>query len=156
MDYLIYLPILIIIGAMVLVYVRRNDPVDLPLVSQPVMTAHELALIEKLAEAAGSRGLHVLPQVSMGAFLTVKPGTDKSTRASLLNKILKKRSDFILVDEKSRVQLIVELDDRSHRASKDEARDQLAAAAGIRTVRLRNARALSIQDIQRAISTVPA
>jgi hypothetical protein len=158
MEYLQYFPILVILGAAVLVYALRNRPAAagaLPLIARPIMTDHELHFIEKLGEAVSSLGdLNVLPQVSMGAFLAVKPGTDKGTRASILNKVLKKRSDFILVDEASRVRLIVELDDATHNAARDAERDQLAAAAGIQTIRLRNGRKLTVQQIREALAPV--
>ena len=45
--------------------------------------------------------------------------------------------DFVLFDDAGVAQLIVELDDSTHKAEKDSARDKLTAGAGYETLRVR-------------------
>lgn len=76
----------------------------------------------------------VLAQVSMGALIDVDltfPGEPFSARDTFSRKIV----DYVVCDAQLHVVALVELDDATHDAAKDAARDRLTQAAGYRTLR---------------------
>ena len=116
-----------------------------------------------LAKAAGGRALPVMPrrfmsprerealvlieaavphcrvhtQVAMGALVDCKKGLENKRRISVRNRFDRKIIDFVLEERSSGdVLALVELDDRTHMASKDKERDAITSAAGYRTIRL--------------------
>ena len=120
-----------------------------PIVARPILTDYEIVFYRKLLDAVpASSGMAVHPQVAMSAFLQPKAGLDAATRSATFNRFSQKRPDFVLVDRTMRVRLIVELDDSTHNADKDRARDRLAGSAGIRTLRFTGARRLTVAAIR--------
>lgn len=80
-------------------------------------------------------GVMICPQVSFNAFIDCKQMT-------LRNRFNRKSVDYLIVDEYFNPLLVVECDDDSHTSKKvrmrDLQRDQIAAAAGIPTLRITN------------------
>lgn len=70
------------------------------------------------------------PQVSFGALLTAR---SKGAR----NRFDRKIADFVVCDKAMQVQVVIELDDSSHRGKevRDAARDKLLQEAGYRVIR---------------------
>ncbi len=97
------------------------------------LTPPEQALYWALSKV--SSDLLVLPQVSFSAFLRTT-GPDNKANFRLFNRVRQKVADFVICDKSFNVVKIIELDDSSHSAEKDVARDTLLAQAGIPVVRL--------------------
>ena len=114
--------------------------------AKPLMSNRELAFWHLLRVAADP--LHVAPQVSMGALLRA---TRDETRRNVRNHFDRKVVDFVLVDDSGSVRLLVELDDRTHRADRDAARDRLTASAGYATLRVTGASARDLHLLKAAV-----
>ncbi len=101
--------------------------------AKPLMTDREVKFCRLLRDVAAP--LHVAPQVAMGALLSVS-SSDRSSWRATRNSFDRKIVDFVLLDDDGRVELIVELDDRTHLRDRDADRDRLTAQAGYQTLRV--------------------
>ena len=144
---------LIAVCAVVFLILRRRHhtgQIFSPYYTRPLMTKHEIAMAGKLMRATRRIGsFHVCPQVSMGAFLEVKKHIQGKDRLSARNRYDRKVCDFAIIDASARVLCVIELDDWSHdnKQDKDQKRDAMLHAAGVPTIRFRNASRLSEQEI---------
>jgi very-short-patch-repair endonuclease len=123
-----------------------------PFVAKPLLTRHETAFFMKLTDAAqrvGAAG--VFPQVAMGALLDARKGLESKEFRQTRNRFDRKIVDFVVVDDKMEVMAIVELDDWSHKAEKDQARDAMTAAAGYKTARFRDGHKISVTEIEQGL-----
>lgn len=118
-------------------------------IRRALMTEREIGFWHRLRQSA--KPLHVVPQVAMNALLDADHGLNKwdtyRTRDQFQNKVV----DFALVDDESTVQLLVELDDRTHVAEKDDKRDRMTARAGYCTLRITGAPANDVRLLRQAI-----
>jgi hypothetical protein len=98
-----------------------------------LLTDNELEFFWRLTRALPD--VFIFPQVAMSAL--VDPTATQGSKAfmSSFGRISQKRVDFALYDTGMKLLCIVELDDKTHQASKDVARDRLLKSAGIRTIR---------------------
>ncbi len=126
---------------------------DPKLKPKPFMTEAETAFYRRLREAAAP--FNVAPQVAMAAIVTTADGTN-GKRLGTRNTFDRKIIDFVLFDDHGRAQLLVELDDRTHRAEKDAARDRMTGRAGYTTVRLRGSEARDVSAIRAKLSAALA
>ena len=103
--------------------------------AKPLLTSNELEFLGRLEAAAPE--LRMLAQVSMGALMD--PNVSSSKRKAYMaqrSRISQKVVDFVAMERSAgRVIALIELDDRTHVASKDAARDAMTASAGYRTLR---------------------
>jgi very-short-patch-repair endonuclease len=107
----------------------------LPVKGRPLMTAREREVISMIETAVPHCRVHA--QVAMAAIVDCNGGLTRAQRASIRNRFDRKIVDFVLEDKSSgNVLAIVELDDRTHSATRDRARDEITRAAGHRTIRL--------------------
>lgn len=105
------------------------------LVAKPLMTPAERENLVHLEQAAPSCRVHA--QVAMGALMRPERGLGRGDRAHWRNRFSQKIVDFVLEDRATgKVVALVELDDSTHLAERDAARDRMTAACGYRTVRL--------------------
>lgn len=149
-EVLIGLLILFLVLFLVVRFSQRTGGVFSPYYARPIMTKHEIILAGKLIRATRKIGsFHVCPQVAMGAMLEVKKHYQGKDRLAARNRYNQKICDFAIIDSEARVLCVIELDDWSHnnKQDKDQKRDAMLEAAGIPTVRMRNAGRLSEQDI---------
>lgn len=124
----------------------------LPVVPKPVLTKAEVAFYRRLVRAAAQiGGIDVFPQVAMGAIMDAERGLEAGTRQSVRNRFDRKIVDFVIVDDDANVLLLVELDDRTHDAAKDRLRDEITAAAGYSTMRIRGREARDAMEIERQL-----
>lgn len=102
----------------------------LALKARPLMTEREQAMYWRLKETFP--GSVVLAQVAFSALVT-------SAREHR-NRFDRKVADFVLCDPSMKVQVVIELDDASHkgRARQDAAREKLLAKAGYKLLRFAN------------------
>jgi very-short-patch-repair endonuclease len=110
----------------------------LPVHPTPVLTQAEVRFHGVLVAAvARIGGLSVFPQVAMGAILDADRNLDPDFRRNVRNRFDRKIVDFVVVDARTNVVLIVELDDSTHDGDRDRARDEITASAGYATMRIR-------------------
>lgn len=146
-----------------LVLVRRlaggsgssGDEID-PYVAKPLLTEHEFTFFEKLSQASERVGAEaVFPQVAMAAMVDVRRDMDPAARRSARNRFDRKVVDFVLVDAKMSIMMIVELDDRTHDGERaraaDAARDSITASAGYATARFRYGRKTTVTEIEKEL-----
>ena len=129
-----FLLILALLAA-VTVAAKRGRSDGIPVIAKPLMTERERRVMEMIEGA--SPGCRVHAQVAMAALVTHHKSVAKDKRTGVRNRFDRKFVDFV-IEQKStgNVLAIVELDDRTHNAAKDSARDTITAAAGYTTVRL--------------------
>ena len=78
----------------------------------------------------------IAPQVAMGALLQSRRGPSRKAWFYARGQIAQKIVDFAIIDPASgNVAVLVELDDKSHDARRDAARDRLLAQGQYRVVR---------------------
>lgn len=119
-------------------------------VRRSLLTPRETAFWHILRDAA--EPLHVAPQVAMNALLNAESGLDKKRWRTTRNSFQSKVVDFALVDDRGMAMLLIELDDRTHSATKDIARDRMTARAGYRTLRVNGREATNRAALRDAIA----
>lgn len=117
-------------------------------VAKPLLTENERQFYWRLVRALPDHV--VLAQVAMGALIGVAGHVARKDRWRVRASFSQKIVDFV-VDEGMRVVALVELDDRSHEAGRDRARDAITAAAGYRTVRFWSGRRHDEEEIRSQI-----
>lgn len=125
--------LVIMVAAAIIVYVLLSSRPKAPAYrKRAVMTLNEMEFHGRLAHALF--GLHVCPQVAMHAL--IEPNAlNSQTRLRDFRRVYQKIVDFAVFDAQWAVVLVIELDDRTHVASRDAVRDSYMSAAGIRTLR---------------------
>ena len=97
-----------------------------------VMTPNEMEFYGRIARALP--GMHVCPQVAMHALIE-PTSPDAKLRLIDFRRISQKIVDYAIFDAQWALVLVIELDDRTHVASRDAIRDGYMSAAGICTLR---------------------
>ena len=99
-----------------------------------ILTDSEVYNLERIIDNLPD-GLMICPQVSFNAFIHCK-------KMNLRNQFNRKSVDYLILDNDFNPLIIIECDDDSHTSKKvrmrDLQRDQIAAAAGIPTLRITN------------------
>jgi len=114
-------------------------------VRRAVLSANEADFFYRLIRANGDG--YVFAQVALSAL--IEPATkEKKARASAFNRIARKRVDYAIYTDKLELLCVVELDDRTHKASRDAERDAMLASAGIQTVRWQSKSKPDVADIR--------
>jgi len=102
---------------------------------RPLLTAAEMEVWGMLRAACPAHEIGC--QVSMGALLRPRRGIDRRAAGLARNKVSQKVVDFVVIDPASgHVEAVVELDDSTHDAKRDAARDRLLAQGGYRVIRI--------------------
>jgi hypothetical protein len=113
-----------------------------------LLGAAEQTLYYRLIEALPDHV--VLAQVAFSQMITVAGGdSDENFKKNLSAR--QKVADFVICDRSFSVVAVVELDDSTHSAAKDEKRDAIVTEAGSRTIRWRAGRLPDTADIKRRI-----
>jgi len=136
MKLLPLLPVLLVLLGLAAVVARRllsdagsrRGPVTFK--GRPLMTAREQAMYWRLKETFP--GSVVLAQVAFSALVTSEPRHR--------NYFDRKVADFVLCDPALKVQVVLELDDASHKGREraDAAREKILTRAGYKLLRLAN------------------
>lgn len=104
-----------------------------------ILSANEKEFFYRLSRALPQ--YHIFPQVSFSALITVGGRLSERQRFDLRRKFGWKYADYVICEPKTLfVVAVIELDDRTHRASADRQRDATLAAAGYRTLRFQSTR----------------
>lgn len=123
--------------------------------AKPLMTSNEREFIRRLERALPDHRIH--SQVSMGALIrpSFPEGSTKRSRSihrSTRNRYSQKIVDFVVEDRSSgQVVALIELDDRSHDAGRDQRRDAITHAAGYRTIRWQSRNRPADDEIRRRV-----
>jgi very-short-patch-repair endonuclease len=94
----------------------------------------------------------VFPQVAIGALLEVRSDVPHYRRRDIRNRFPQKIVDLVLVDGTTQPRLLIEVDDRTHNKDRDQKRDRIPKAAGIKAIGFRNVHNLSDAEIARQLS----
>jgi len=125
--------LIILVAAAIIAYVlvasRLKAP---PYRKRAIMTLNELEFHGRLVRALA--GFHGCPQVAMHALIE-PTSLNGETRLRDFRRVSQKIVDFAVFDAQWAIVLVIELDDRTHVASRDAVRDSYTSAAGIRTLR---------------------
>lgn len=133
-----------------------NDTGDEPLpyiTRDALLTAAERSFFAALQTACNGRSL-IFAQVQLSKLIYPRSGVPRWQTHQ--NKIDRKSVDFVLADPTSlKVQLVIELDDRSHerknRQDRDEFVNRALAAAGLKLLRVPAAASYNPQQLESAI-----
>ena len=113
-----------------------------------LMTNNEREFFARLVVALPEH--YVFPQVAMGA-LIVPASTNKATAHADRLRVAQQRVDFVICDRSCNVTVVIELDDRTHQAAKDQRRDERLLQGAIRTVRFQSMNKPDAQAIREAV-----
>lgn len=113
-----------------------------------LLTPNEGEFFNRLVSALPE--CYVFPQVSMIALLEASSSNSKVAYRDRL-RIAQQRVDYVICNRKLAVVVVVELDDKTHSASKDKVRDKRLLQAGIRTVRFQSKEKPDVVALRAAI-----
>jgi hypothetical protein len=113
-----------------------------------LMTPNEAEFFGRLIAALPDH--YIFPQVAMSALIVAATSDKKKAHSDRL-RIAQQRVDYVVCDKKCNVVVVVELDDRTHSATKDQARDARLLQGGIRTVRFQSKNKPSVSALRTAI-----
>jgi len=132
LPFLLALLALVMLLAIVASRLKQSvrQPGSVALKARPVMTDREQAMYWRLKETFP--GSVVLAQVAFSALI--------ASAREHRNRFDRKVADFVLCDPSMKVQVVIELDDASHkgRERRDAAREKLLARAGYKLLRFAN------------------
>ena len=118
--------------------------------ARSLMTPSERTVIRALERILPHCRIHA--QVSMGALIGIKRSFTRQSGDRLRWKFSQKIVDFVIEDRRSDTILaLVELDDGSHSARLDRARDRMTAAAGYATIRLPASARPTLESVRAAL-----
>ena len=104
-------------------------------IAKEFMTKREQAMLAALEQVLPMYRVHA--QVAMGALLTVPRQPGRRSTPADRDAFSQKIVDFVIFDPTTgKIVVLVELDDRTHDAGKDRARDAMTARAGYQTIRI--------------------
>jgi very-short-patch-repair endonuclease len=94
----------------------------------------------------------VFPQIGMAALVQPRYAVADFRFKAAFRTISQKRIDFVVCNRNSmEVRCLVELDDSTHDARRDQARDAITVQAGYRTVRVRTRRRYDIDGLRNRV-----
>ncbi len=115
--------------------------------AKPLLSGWEIAALAELQRDMPA-GFYACPQVRLADMLSVETSDRSRFRASL-NRIAARSVDFAIIDERGRVALVIELDDRSHDRQDRQRRDSEVNAvlrhSGIPVLRVKSRTKLNVR-----------
>jgi hypothetical protein len=144
-----FYPSLLILTAALLVVsliLAWLKPWRLRIRSKQLMTPNEAEFYRRLERALPT--YRVFPQVSFAAFLTHDGSMSSRRRWSVRARFDRKIADFVVCDGKTlEIVALIELDDATHIARADRARDALTKTAGYQTFRFQSKQKPTVAEI---------
>lgn len=116
--------------------------------ARALMTPNEVEFFSRLVAAVPEH--YVFPQVAMSALIEAATNDKKKAHGDRL-RIAQQRVDYVICDKACKVVAVVELDDRTHSAAKDQVRDARLKQAGLRTVRFQSKNKPGVDALRAAI-----
>ncbi|WP_404479137.1 DUF2726 domain-containing protein [Novosphingobium sp. BL-52-GroH] len=121
-------------------------------VAKDFLTRREAAMLVALERALPHCRIHA--QVAMGALLRAPTSPLRKPRHSDRNAFSQKIVDFVAQDRASGAILaLIEVDDYSHIAARDRARDAMTDHAGYRTIRIGRS-VQRVKDVRQAVASL--
>ena len=117
-----------------------------------LMTENEREFFDRLR--TGLPDHLIFPQVAMSAIIEASSADQKKAHSDRL-RIAQQRVDFLIVNMRGDIVVVVELDDRTHSAEKDRVRDERLLRAGVKTVRFQSRNKPTPDAIRAAIFPLP-
>lgn len=111
-----------------------------------ILTKNEEEFFRRLVKAFPDH--YVFPQVAFRAFLQPEAESGSKAYFRQLGRIGAKHCDFLVCNERLDILAIIELDDRTHVAEKDQARDEMTGSAGYTTIRYESRCRPSIAELR--------
>ena len=153
-DWIILLLFLVIISLARALFKKKagKGPVDFPYQSKEVLCSPaERSFMGALDKIVGN-GYRIFAKVRLADIVEVNKGLSSSARQSAFNRISRKHLDFVICDSRDlSIVGAVELDDKSHRKTGRQERDQFfdkaLEAAGVPILRIKAQSAYSIKEI---------
>lgn len=119
-------------------------------VARRFMTPRELAMLDILERCLPQYRFHA--QVSMGALLNAAPNPLRRRMPSDRNAFAQKIVDFVAQDRSTgAIVALIEVDDATHNAERECARDEMTRGAGYPTVRISRAVPARFQDVRAVV-----
>jgi hypothetical protein len=141
---------IIVVSAVAILASGRRNKAGYSFTGCPLMSESEIRFYRVL-QMAVPKDL-IFPQVGMAAVVRPSYAGADSRFTPAFRAISQKRIDFVVCDRDSmEVRCLVELDDSTHDARRDEARDAITAIAGYRTVRVRAGRRYDIDRLRNRV-----
>jgi hypothetical protein len=157
---LIAVLVIVVIIAVIVAAKKKASNIDgaasLPYIKkETLITAAERSFLGVLEQAVGDR-FRIYAQVRLADLLSVRPGIDKSHRATAQNKINSKHADYVLCDKQTlEILCAIELDDSSHKRENRKVRDvfmeDACASAGLPLARFPAKSAYPVHEVQKSI-----
>lgn len=116
--------------------------------ARALMTPNEAEFFGRLVVALPDH--YIFPQVAMTALIGAASSDKKKAYSDRL-RIAQQRVDYVVCDRTCKVVAVVELDDRTHSADKDQVRDARLQQGGIRTVRFQSKNKPGVEALRTAI-----
>lgn len=120
-----------------------------------LLSKAEFSFYHVLRQIPGDK-YDVYPKVRLADIVKVQGGRDYQ---SAFNRIASKHVDFVICDTTSKVLMVVELDDSTHRQTRaqqsDQFKDGLFEAVGLRCVRFKAQRSYNVEEIKRTLFSKP-
>lgn len=130
-----WIPVAILVIAVLWIFVKLRLRGRVRLERRPLLTRAEVEMLAILRAVLPDH--HIGCQVSMGALLAPRRGLNRKARSLARNKVSQKVVDFVVIDPRSgHVEAVIELDDSTHDAGRDAARDALLAQGGYAVIRI--------------------
>jgi very-short-patch-repair endonuclease len=149
----------LLLGLLVVVALKLFNKAQAPTTTheverRPLLTENEREFFARLVTALPD--YYIFPQVAANALLQVSESVPKQRFHATRNRFAQKHVDFVVCDRASLdVRAIIELDDRTHRAGKDQARDAMFANAGYITHRFASRQKPTIEAIAALFENSP-
>lgn len=143
----LYLIICVVVIALLVVMMTQGVKREPRYRGLALLTGNEVEFFRRLRRALPDE--FIFPQVALSALIA--PVSSGKSYQYDFRRISQKRVDYAIYSQDLRLVAIVELDDRTHDASRDAVRDRFIASAGIRTVRFQSKRKPDEAQIRAAL-----
>ena len=153
-NWIILLLFLIIVSLVLALFKKKagKGPVDFPYQSKEVLCSPaERSFMGALEKVVGN-GYRIFAKVRLADVIDVQRGLSASARQSAFNRISRKHLDFVICDS-GNLSIVgaVELDDKSHRKTGRQERDQFLdkalESAGVPMLRVKAQSTYSIKEV---------
>lgn len=123
------------------------------LLKKPILTDNEKEFYGRLLKAKPNNW-HILAQIAMASILTTKSGLGRKITNSIRYRFNRKIIDFAVFDQDFNLVFVIELDDRTHNATKDAERDAMLSAAGVKTIRFESKNKPSVDTLSQVFQKI--
>lgn len=145
---MLYTLIFIGIVLLLLAVIKNKKIGDSSYKHREPLTEIEQVAFWRLKEAMGEDKV-VLAQVAFSSF--IRTSGNRKAANSKFYKAKQKVADFVICNKDFSIHAIVEVDDKTHSAEKDKARDAITEEAGIKTFRVEAKALPSVNELRKAI-----